>query len=148
MGNYTAKDITVLEGLEPVRKRPGMYIGGVGSAGLHHLVWEILDNSIDEAINGHAKSIEVVLEAVVGHRGQPFVLLDRQARRRERRPVRIHARVLPAIRCAEQEIARASSAWTQNTRGADWLAHRGGRLAEAEAVARREDFAKIFEGVP
>jgi len=44
--NYTAKDITVLEGLEPVRKRPGMYIGGVGSAGLHHLVWEIVDNAV------------------------------------------------------------------------------------------------------
>ena len=58
---YTAKDITVLEGLEPVRKRPGMYIGGVGSAGLHHLVWEILDNSIDEAMNGHASNIWVTL---------------------------------------------------------------------------------------
>jgi DNA gyrase subunit B len=58
---YTAKDITVLEGLEPVRKRPGMYIGGVGSAGLHHLVWEILDNSIDEAMNGYASNIAVVL---------------------------------------------------------------------------------------
>src|SRR5687768_634970 len=58
---YTAKDITVLEGLEPVRKRPGMYIGGVGSAGLHHLVWEILDNSIDEAMNGHASNIKVTL---------------------------------------------------------------------------------------
>jgi DNA gyrase subunit B len=58
---YTAKDITVLEGLEPVRKRPGMYIGGVGSAGLHHLVWEILDNSIDEAMNGYASNISVVL---------------------------------------------------------------------------------------
>ena len=45
MATYTAKDITVLEGLEPVHKRPGMYIGGVGSTGLHHLVWEILDNS-------------------------------------------------------------------------------------------------------
>ena len=60
---YTAKDITVLEGLEPVRKRPGMYIGGVGSAGLHHLVWEILDNSIDEAMNGHASNIRVTLHA-------------------------------------------------------------------------------------
>jgi DNA gyrase/topoisomerase IV subunit B len=59
--NYTAKDITVLEGLEPVRKRPGMYIGGVGSAGLHHLVWEILDNSVDEAMNGHASTIDVTL---------------------------------------------------------------------------------------
>ena len=58
---YTAKDITVLEGLEPVRKRPGMYIGGVGSAGLHHLVWEILDNSIDEAMNGYASNIVVTL---------------------------------------------------------------------------------------
>ncbi len=58
---YTAKDITVLEGLEPVRRRPGMYIGGVGSAGLHHLVSEILDNSIDEAMNGHASNIWVTL---------------------------------------------------------------------------------------
>jgi DNA gyrase subunit B len=58
---YTAKDITVLEGLEPVRKRPGMYIGGVGTAGLHHLVWEILDNSVDEAMNGYASYITVTL---------------------------------------------------------------------------------------
>jgi DNA gyrase subunit B len=61
--NYTAKDITVLEGLEPVRKRPGMYIGGVGSGGLHHLVWEILDNSVDEAMNGYASDIKVTLHA-------------------------------------------------------------------------------------
>jgi DNA gyrase subunit B len=61
--NYTAKDITVLEGLEPVRKRPGMYIGGVGSGGLHHLIWEILDNSVDEAMNGHASDIKVTLHA-------------------------------------------------------------------------------------
>jgi DNA gyrase subunit B len=60
---YTAKDITVLQGLEPVRKRPGMYIGGVSSHGLHHLVWEILDNSVDEAMNGYAGSIEVTLHA-------------------------------------------------------------------------------------
>ena len=61
MATYTAKDITVLEGLEPVRKRPGMYIGGVGSTGLHHLVWEILDNSVDEAMNGFASNIVVTL---------------------------------------------------------------------------------------
>src|SRR5262245_21101565 len=61
--SYTAKDITVLEGLEPVRKRPGMYIGGVGSPGLHHLVWEILDNSIDEARNRYASNIRVTLHA-------------------------------------------------------------------------------------
>lgn len=58
---YTAKDITVLEGLDPVRKRPGMYIGGVDSTGLHHLVWELLDNAVDEAMNGHANRIEVSL---------------------------------------------------------------------------------------
>ena len=61
MSNYTAKDITVLEGLEPVRKRPGMYIGGVGTTGLHHLVWEMLDNAVDEAMNGHASNIAVTL---------------------------------------------------------------------------------------
>ena len=60
---YTAKQIDVLEGLEPVRKRPGMYIGGVGAAGLHHLVWEIVDNSVDEAMNGHATEISVTLHA-------------------------------------------------------------------------------------
>ena len=59
--NYTAADITVLEGLEPVRKRPGMYIGGVDSRGLHHLVWEIVDNAVDEVINGYATRIEVRL---------------------------------------------------------------------------------------
>jgi len=61
VANYTAKDITVLEGLEPVRKRPGMYIGGVGTAGLHHLVWEVLDNAVDEAMNGFASNIVVTL---------------------------------------------------------------------------------------
>ena len=59
--SYSAADIVALEGLEPVRKRPGMYIGSVGVAGLHHLVWEILDNSVDEAMNGHASEIIVTL---------------------------------------------------------------------------------------
>lgn len=62
MGTYNANDIQVLEGLEPVRKRPGMYIGSTSSTGLHHLVWEILDNSVDEALNGHCDTIEIVLE--------------------------------------------------------------------------------------
>ena len=62
-GKYTAKDITVLEGLEPVRKRPGMYIGSVGTYGLHHLVWELIDNAIDEAMNGYASNIQVTLHA-------------------------------------------------------------------------------------
>jgi DNA gyrase subunit B len=59
--SYTAKDIYVLEGLEPVRKRPGMYIGSTGSEGLHHLIWECVDNSLDEAMAGYAKNIEVAL---------------------------------------------------------------------------------------
>ncbi len=59
--DYSAKDIQVLEGLDPVRKRPGMYIGGVDSRGYHHLVWEIVDNSVDEIINGHGSKIHVIL---------------------------------------------------------------------------------------
>jgi DNA gyrase subunit B len=66
-GGYTAKDIEVLEGLEPVRKRPAMYIGGTDARGYHHLLWEIVDNAVDEAINGHAKRIEVTLDA--DHKG-------------------------------------------------------------------------------
>src|SRR3989344_3824930 len=59
--SYTAKDIYVLEGLEPVRKRPGMYIGSTGPAGLHHLIYETVDNSLDEAMAGYAKNIEIRL---------------------------------------------------------------------------------------
>jgi DNA gyrase subunit B/topoisomerase-4 subunit B len=60
-GTYNAESITVLEGLEAVRKRPGMYIGGIDKSGFHHLLWEIVDNSIDEVMNGHASKIVVTL---------------------------------------------------------------------------------------
>ncbi|PIY78564.1 MAG: hypothetical protein COY82_01815, partial [Parcubacteria group bacterium CG_4_10_14_0_8_um_filter_35_7] len=59
--DYTEKDITVLEGLEPVRKRPAMYIGNTSPQGLHHLIWEVVDNSIDEAMAGYCNNIGVEL---------------------------------------------------------------------------------------
>ena len=137
---YTARDIEVLEGLEPVRRRPGMYIGGTDEKALHHLFAEVIDNSMDEALAGHATFIEVELEAdgFVGrdrqrprHSGRSASEIPEQVGARShhvhaarRRQVRLRRSTRPRAACtasASRSPTRCRSAWRSRSRASQKL---------------------------
>ena len=105
--SYTGENITILEGLEAVRLRPAMYIGSTGEQGLHHLVYEVVDNSVDEALAGHATRVEVTIHIDNTMTGAVFRLMTRFCRR---------ASVCPQCRWCSPNCTQAASLMLQTTK--------------------------------